>query len=63
MLALLLEEMEFKDKAILVMGYLRDVVEDTNNNKEAILVYEQLGKMYQDKKEYTVAIIAFKRML
>ena len=62
-LALMLIEMEQREKAMEVMVYLRDVAEDTNNNKEAILVYEQLGKMYQDTKEHKVAIIAFKRML
>ena len=55
--------MDIRDKAWEMLTYLRDLVEDTNNNKEAILVYEQLGKMYQEDKEYKMAIIAFKRML
>ena len=63
MLAILLQKMDIRDKAMVVLEYLRDLVEDTNNNKEAILVYEQLGKMYQEDKEYKMAIIAFKRML
>ena len=42
---------------------MRDLVEDTNNNHEAILVYEEMGKMYQDMKEYKMAIKAFKFML
>ena len=63
MLALLLQKMEIRDKAMKVLEYLRDLVEDTNNNKESILVYEQMGKMYQEDKEYKMAIIAFKRML
>ena len=63
MLALILEEMELKDKALEVMIYLRDLAEETNNNGESILIYQKLGKMYQEKKDYNVAIIAFKRML
>ena len=48
---------------MIVLEYMRDLVEDTNNNKEAILVYEEMGKMYQEMKEYKMAIIAFKFML
>ena len=55
--------MELRDKAMQVFEYLRDLVEDTNNNKEAIIVYELMGKMFQEDKEYRMAIIAFKRML
>ena len=55
--------MDIRDKAWKVLEYLRDLVEDTNNNEEAILVYEQIGKMYQEDKEYNMAITAFKRML
>jgi tetratricopeptide (TPR) repeat protein len=55
--------MDLPDKAIQVLEYLRDLAEDTNNNKEVILIYEAIGKLYQDKKEYNDAILAFKRML
>lgn len=63
MLAILLLKMDIQDKAMEVFDYLRDLVEDTNNNKEAILVYQQMGKMYQEDKEYKMALISFKRML
>ena len=46
-----------------VLEFMRDLVEDTNNNKEAILVYEEMGKMFQEMKEYKMAIRAFKFML
>ena len=59
----LLQKMEIKDKAMLTLEYLRDVVEDTNNNAEAIQVYTELGKVYQEEKEYKMALKAFKRML
>ena len=39
LMALLLRKMEINDKAMVLLEYLRDLVEDTNNNKEAILVY------------------------
>lgn len=39
LMALLLRKMEINDKAMIMLEYLRDLVEDTNNNKEAILVY------------------------
>ena len=51
-LALLLKKMEQGNEAMRVLAYLRDVVEDTNNNKEAILVYEEMGKIYQEKRDY-----------
>ena len=63
LLSLLLQKMEIDDKALQVLHYLRDLVEDTNNNKEAIIAYEELGKMYQEMKEYHMAILAFKFML
>ena len=40
--------MEIPDKALDLLNYLRDMVEDTNLNKEAIIVYRELGKMYQE---------------
>ena len=40
MLAILLQKMELRERAMQVFEYLRDLVEDTNNNKEAIIVYE-----------------------
>ena len=46
-LSILLNKIEEPQKAIKVLEYLRDLAEDTNNNKEAILIYEQLGRMYQ----------------
>jgi len=46
-----------------MLEYLRDIVEDTNMNKEAMIVYQEIGKMYQEQKEYWMAIKAFKRML
>ena len=51
-LALLLKKMELGTEAMRVLTYLRDLVEDTNNNKEAILVYEEMGKIYQEKRDY-----------
>ena len=51
-LALLLKKMEQGTEAMRVLTYLRDLVEDTNNNKEAILVYEEMGKIYQEKRDY-----------
>ena len=45
-MALLLKKMELGNDAMRVLAYLRDLVEDTNNNKEAILVYEEMGKIY-----------------
>jgi len=63
MLALILEKLDLRDKAMLILEYLRDLAEDTNNNKEVIRVYEAMGKLNQDKKEYQEAILAFKRML
>ena len=39
-LVLLLKKMEQKEKAMRVLDFLRNLVEDTNNNREAILVYE-----------------------
>ena len=63
LLVLLLRKMEINDKASTMLGYLRDLVEDTNNNKEAILVYDEIGKLYQEQKEYKMGIFAFKRML
>ena len=44
--------MDVKKKAFSILEYLRDLVEDTNNNKEAIIVYEEMGKVYQEEKEY-----------
>ena len=29
-----------------VLVYLRDLVEETNLNREAILIYEEIGKVY-----------------
>ena len=55
--------MEINDKAFTMLAYLRDLVEDTNNNKEAILCYDEIGKLYQEQKEYKMGIFAFKRML
>lgn len=46
-----------------VLDYLRDFVEDTNLNKEAILVYEEIGRINQEDKDYHMALKAFKRML
>ena len=46
-----------------VLEYVRDLVEETKNNKEAIFVYEKLGSMYQNEKDYQMAIKAFKFML
>ena len=63
MLAVLLQKMELEEKSMMILEYLRDLVEDTNNNKEAILVYEEIGKLMQEKKEYALAILAFKKML
>ena len=63
MLALLLQKLEINDKALLVLDYMRDLAEDTNNNYEAMIAYEETGKMYQEMKEYKMAIRAFKRML
>ena len=62
-LVLLLMRMDQRDKAIQVLDNLKHLVEETNNNQEAILVYEQIGRMYQQDKEYMEAIRAFKRML
>lgn len=63
LMALLLRKMDIDDKAMTMLEYLRDLVEDTNNNKEAILVYQEFGRLYQDQKEYQMSIFAFKRML
>ena len=46
-----------------ILTYLRDLVEETNNNKEAISIYEEIGKIKQEQKDYQKAILAFKRML
>ena len=62
-MVLMLQKMEIYDRAIDVLNFLRDLVEDTNLNKEAIIVYQEMGKMYQEQKEYLMAIKAFKRML
>ena len=45
-LSILLQKMELEDKALDILEYLRDIVEDTNNNAEAIIVYREIGKMY-----------------
>ena len=45
-LSILLQKMEINDKALEMLEYLRDIVEDTNNNAEAITVYKEIGKMY-----------------
>ena len=45
-LVFLLMKMDQRNKALQVLDYLKHLVEDTNNNSEAILVYEQIGKMY-----------------
>ena len=29
-----------------ILFYLRDLVEETNLNREAILIYEEIGKVY-----------------
>lgn len=63
LLVLLLQKLELADRAMVVLEYLRDLAEDTNNNKEAMIVYEEMGKMYQEMKEYKMAIKAFKFML
>ena len=63
LMVLMLQKMEIHDRAIDVLDFLRDLVEDTNLNKEAIIVYQEMGKMYQEQKEYLMAIKAFKRML
>ena len=63
LMVILLQKLEIPQKALIVLDYMRDLVEDTNNNKEAILVYQEMGKMYQQMKEYKLAIIAFKFML
>ena len=46
MLALLLQKMDLPEQAMQVLDYLRDFVEDTNLNKEAILVYELIGSIF-----------------
>ena len=46
MLAVLLEKMECDDQAMLVLEYIRDLAEDTNNNPEVIIAYEEIGKLY-----------------
>ena len=46
MLALLLQKLEIHDKALLILDYMRDLAEDTNNNYEAMIAYEETGKMY-----------------
>ena len=63
MLAILLCKMELYPKAFSILYFLRDLVEDTNNNAEAIIVYEEMGKIYQEIKEYPLAIKCFKIML
>lgn len=40
LLVLLLKKMDQKEKAMKVLDFLKNLVEDTNNNREAILVYE-----------------------
>ncbi len=45
-MVLMLQKMEIHDRAIDVLNFLRDLVEDTNLNKEAIIVYQEMGKMY-----------------
>ena len=45
MLSLLLQKMDLHQQAMQVLEYLRDFVEDTNLNKEAILVYEEIGRI------------------
>mgnify|MGYP003887237185 CR=1 FL=1 len=62
-LVLLLYKLEARDQAGQLLEMLKHLVEDTNNNKEAILIYEQIGKKYQDDKNYEDALRAFKRML
>ena len=47
-MSLLLQKMEIPDKAMQMLEYLRDIVEDTNMNKEAMIVYQEIGKMYQE---------------
>ena len=63
LLVLILQKLELHDKAFELIAFVRDLVEETNNYQEAILVYEQFGKMYQRKKQYQVALMAFKKML
>ena len=46
MFANILGKMEMEDRALQVLEYLRDLSEDTNNNQEAIIVYEAIGKHY-----------------
>lgn len=44
MLVIILQKLNAQDKADQVLEYLRDVAEDTNNYREAIDVYEHIGK-------------------
>ena len=48
---------------MIVLDFMRDLTEDTNNNREAMMVYYEMGKMFQEMKEYRSAIRAFKFML
>ena len=63
MLSQLLQKMDLKEQAMQVLDFLRDFVEDTNLNKEAILVYEEIGRINQEDKDYHMALKAYKRML
>lgn len=46
LLVFILQRMSLNDKALTLMEYVRDVVEETNNFKEAIVIYEHIGKMH-----------------
>lgn len=46
MLSLILDKLELQGKALSVLQYLRDLAEETNNNREVILIYETMGRLY-----------------
>ena len=52
MLVEILQIMGLDPEAKTVLEYVRDLVEETKNNKEAIFLYEKLGSIYQSEKDY-----------
>jgi len=63
LLVYILQRMYLLEKAQALIEFVRDVVEETNNYREALALYEHIGKMYQEKKQYQIAKLAFRKML
>ena len=47
----------------MLLAFVRDLAEETNNYPEALQVYEHFGKMYQTRFNYKIALLSSKKML